>query len=451
MQILLESLEPKNRENCLCGSAERYKNCCKSEWRKHNFTKKIDPASSPAVKLKHLRAHITWYRLCHGAHTAPLIKLKYSDGGFLKLDIDSLNDLVRKAWVRYREMGIIESYPVMLGELWDAIEDQRWKWKITTWETLFHLVIRKNRVAAMAVLAKYKWQEIDDSELLEAYLDAYANKLGGIEVINIASKILSLTDSDSSKFHYRFLIAMQYFMSNESDKAKELALEAMEEYEKIPVESRDSHGRMMFALSMMHLGQLLSDHQLIRRSINLFVAEATENYKSSGVAEIWCHVGECYYILREFRMAEKLCMRSLSIEYTNLASIYLAKVRLKLGDSVHAKEILDGIILRTLSEPNFFDFAIVRCHIALTTKKLEDIKVAMYFIKKVVSKDSYFKDLIQSLIVALYELQVGGDTGDADSVMGRINRYLTLNPNVAGVGINFNTMIEDYIKRKSKK
>ncbi|MFD2883239.1 hypothetical protein ACFS4T_11805 [Pseudomonas lini] len=76
----------------------------------------------------------------------------------------------------------------------------------------FNLAIKKNDyAAARAVLAKYKWQDIRSSELLEVYLDAYSDKLGYIDIITLASKVVELTDSESSRFHYRFLIAIQYF------------------------------------------------------------------------------------------------------------------------------------------------------------------------------------------------------------------------------------------------
>lgn len=452
MRIPLESLEPKGRENCLCGSGERFKNCCKDEWRKYDYTKKVNASDSPAQRLRYLRAHITWYRLCHMAHTVPLLKLKHYDGELLDVDIKALCELVQGARELYSECGIIELYPQMLGELTAAIDDVRWSWAVSCEEALFNLAIKNDYAAARAVLAKYKWQDIRSSELLEVYLDAYSDKMGHVDIITLASKVVELTDSESSRFHYRFLIAIQYFLLNESERAEILAREAVAAYEAIPVAERSVHGRRFLGMAVMQLGRILNDEAMLRNAIDLLVAEVDEKrYKSNAIADIWLQVGECYHILREFYMAEKLYHRSLSIEPTPLANVFLAELQVAMGRPERAKEILDALVPETMSNPNHFDYAIARCHVALFTKESSDVKNALGLIKKIVTKDPFFKDLIQSLMVALYELPAEKGAAQAGSILAKINRYITLNPNVAGVGVNLNAMIDDYLNSKSQK
>lgn len=449
MRTPLESFAPKGRENCFCGSGERYKNCCKDEWPKHNYTKKDNSFGTPANELKYVRAHITWYRLCHLAHTVPLKKLKNDDGKLLDTDIKAMHEFVQMARYLYSECGIIDSYPRMLGELSDAIADVRWKWCVSCEEALFNMAIKNDYVSARAVLAKYQWKDILSSELLEVYLDAYSEELGHVDIISAATKIVELTDSDSSRFHYLFLISIQYFLLNEPERAEILAREAIEKYEALPVEKRDVHGRRMLGMAVMQLGQILNDDAMLKKAIELLIAEVdVERYKNNAIAEIWMQVGECYHLLREFYMAEKLYHRSLSIEPTALASVYLARVQLALGRQDRAKEILDALVPGAMNKPNRFDYAIVRCDVALVTKNSSDIQMALELIKSISTNDPYFKDLIQSLMVALYELQVGKKSAQANSILARINRYMTLNPNVAGLGINFNAMIDDYLDRK---
>lgn len=452
MRIPLEELEPKGRASCLCGSGERYKNCCRDEWRKHDYSKKIDLSGSPAQSLKYLRAHITWYRLCHLAHTVPLMKEKSYDGKLLDIDIKAMHEFLQNARELYSDCGIIDSYPRMLDELSGAIADVRWGWRVSCEEAFFYLAVKEDGAAARAVLAKYKWQEIDSSELLEVYLDVYSDKLGHVDIISIASKIVELTESDSSRLHYRFLIAIQYFLLNEAERAEILAREAIEKYEVIPVSKRNGHGRWMLSLAVKHLGQILNDEDMLRKAIELLIAEVDAGkWKDNAVAEIWFQVGECYHLLREFYMAEKLYHRALSIESAPLTSVYLAKVQLDLRRPDRAKEILDTLIPVVMSKPNHFDYAIIRCELALFTKNSSDIKCALDLIKRISTIDPYFKDLIQSLIVALYELQVGKESKEANSILARLNRYVTLNPNLGGLGINFNAMIDDYLNKQTRK
>lgn len=449
MRNSLKNFEPEDRENCFCGSAERYENCCKSEWPKHDFMERDRISGVPADELKYLRARITWYRLCHLAHTVPLMRFKDYDGWLLSVDIRAMHDFVKNARFLYDEFGIIDSYPVMLGELSGAIADVRWTWCVSCEEALYHMVTKNDYDAARAVLAKYQWGDIKSSELLEVYLDAYHEKFGHVDVVSAANKIIELTDSESTRFHYRFLVAMQYFLLNEPGRAEKLAREAIDEYENRPIGKRDIYGRRLLGMAVMQLGQILKDEATLRKAIELLVAEVDEErYKSTAIAEIWMQVGDCYHMLGEFYMAEKLYHRSLAVESTDLTRIYLARVQLALGRHDRAKEILDALVPVAMNKHNHFDYAIVRCDVALLTKNTSDIKSALELIKGVSSNDPYFKDLIQGLIVALYELQVGKKANNVNSILARINRYVTLNPNVAGIGINLNAMIEDYLDKK---
>lgn len=452
MSISLKEFEPKGRDNCFCGSGERYKNCCRGEWPKYDFSKKNICSGSPAKLLKILRAHITWYRLCHLAHTVPLVRGNCDDEKILDLDIKAMREMLQQARRLYGECGIINNFPYMLSELSDAIADVRWKWSISCEEAFFNLSIKKDCAEARAVLAKYKWQSIDSSELLEVYLEAYADNLVHIDTISIASKVIELTDSESSKLHYRFLISVQYFLLNETERAEKLAREAIEIYEAIPVSMRNAHGRWMLCLAIKQLGQILGDEEMLRKAIELLIAEVGGgNWKSKALADAWYQVGECYHLLREFYMAEKLYSRSILIEPSPLTSVYLAKVQLDLRRPDRAKEILDSLISTTMSKSNFFDYAIIRCNVALFTKKISDINFALELIKKVSTVDPYFKDLIQSLIVSLYDLKISKSSLQTNSILARINRYVTLNPNLGGFGVNFNAMIDDYLSKKAEK
>lgn len=452
MRTPLENVEPKGRENCLCGSGERFKNCCKDEWRKYDYTKEVNSSFSPLQKLRYMRAHITWYRLCHLAHTVPLMKLKFYDGVLLDVDIKALLELVQRMRGLYSECGIVDFYPQMLGELTGAIEDVRWRWAISCEVALFYMAIKNDYAAARAVLAEYKWQDIRSSELLEVYLDACSDSLGHIDILALASKIVALTDSESSRFHYRFLIAIQYFLLNEPERAEHLGREAIEKYESIPSADRSVYGRRLLGMAVMQLGRILNDEGMLRNAINLMVAEVDEErYTSLAIADIWLQVAECHHILREFYMAEKLYSRSISIKSTPLANVYLADLQLAMGRAGRAKEILDALDPEAMSNANRFDYAISKCNYALFTKGPADVKDALGLIKKITTKDPYFKDLIQRLMVALYELPAENGTSQAGSILAKINKYITLNPNVAGVGVNFNSMIDDYLNRKSKR
>lgn len=441
---LLERFQPSGREKCLCGSGERFKNCCKDEWQKHDYTKVRDASFSARQSLKYLRAHITWYRLCHVSHTVPL--MGHAAGKeWLDIDIKALRDLVRQARQLHIDCGVEDAYGAMLNEFFDAIDDVRWQWVVSTELALYNIVMKSDPAVARLVLSKYKWQDVHDSELLEVYIDAYSDSLGHIEIVELATKVVQLSQSESSRFHYRFLIAIQHFLLNEPERAETLARQAVKQFDAVPAKQKSTYGRWIYALGVMQLGQILDDELMLRSAIELLVWEANEEkYTNEKVSELWQMVGECYRSLKEFYMAEKLYVRSISICPMPLTHIYMAESQLALGRAERAKEILDGIDSNKLSLHNFFDYAVARCKVAISTKSIVDKEYALRCIKAVDTKEPYFKDLIHELLVSLYELPRAG--GRLVSILEKINKYVTLNPNVAGVGVDFNSMIEEYLK-----
>lgn len=210
----LEKFAPKGRANCLCGSGERYKNCCKEHWPRYGL--KDNQSITSVQRLKKRRAHLTWYRLCHVAHTAPLMAVESGTVRLLELDLKALQGIVREIFHSYKECGLVERYPAMLRELSRAIDDERWGWVLAGEEALFYMVVAEDYKVAQKILAIYNWRDIDVSEFLEVYLDAFSEKLLHVECIEIATRIVELTACASSRFHYQFVIACQYFLLKET-------------------------------------------------------------------------------------------------------------------------------------------------------------------------------------------------------------------------------------------
>ena len=444
----LYAYAPGGKENCLCGSGFKYKNCCKDEWPKYDY--KVDDFSpnSPVQKLKKLRAHIAWYRLCHLAHTVQDIRSGKDATKMLELDIAAMREMTRNALVLYKSCGCADDYPLMLHQLSGAIADDRWRWFLCAEEALFFLALKNDRSRARSVMTKFRWQDVESSEFLEVYLDVYSGRFGHVDIVAIATKVVDLTDCASSKFQYQFIVAVQYFLQNESERAEKLARRAILDFEQTGVNDRTDYGRVLLARGYMHLGEILADKEMLAKAIELLLLECSnEKFASRAKAELMCDVGYCYFLLKEYYLAEKYYSQSLSTSVSPLANVYLGKVQVYLGRLDRAKIIFAELNLVKLSPSNFFDYAIVACELALRTKNSEDISKALGMIKGVKTNDPYFMNVVKDLIVALYELPQK-NASRVESILRAVNKYVTLNPNFNGVGVDFNSLIDDYLNRR---
>ncbi len=62
-----------------------------------------------------------------------------------------------------------------------------------------------------------------------------------------------------------------------------------------------------------------------------------------------------------------------------------------------------------------------------------------------------FKDVVQTFIVQLYDLKNKSISGEkVESTLLKISRYVSLKPNLFGIGIDFNAILEDIGSRSKK-
>jgi hypothetical protein len=131
---------------------------------------------------------------------------------------------------------------------------------------------------------------------------------------------------------------------------------------------------------------------------------------------------------------------------SSLTEVFLARIFITHMDFDEARKILQNVKTIDFSDANYFDLAISKCRLAIKTKLLTDIDAGLLSIKSIRTNDPYFKDLIQSFLVQLYELRDNkADSEIAESALKKFNRYVSLKPNVFGFGIDINAILDDIL------
>lgn len=236
----LSSLEPPGRVDCLCGSGVRFKNCCKNEYSKNHFDGwSLFNKGEYKKALKSVRPHITWYRLCHMAHTVPLLKSNSNASkNLLKTDVEALSGMLELLLSCYVKCGIADDYPNALENLKDAISDDRWKLKIDYHNCMYLYIYKNEQKSAKEILERYDWGIINDVDLLTLLLDVNSDSLNQSEIIKIAEKICEISDSPSTKLQYGNLIGIQYCLLNDTEKGIPIIESSIAQYERVPQDNR---------------------------------------------------------------------------------------------------------------------------------------------------------------------------------------------------------------------
>ena len=445
----LLNLEPSGRANCLCGSGIRFKNCCKNE-----YLKKISDGFNLFNKgeykkaLKATRLHITWYRLSHSAHTVPFLQSNSQESKkLLEIDIEALSDLIGLLLSCYKKCNILNKFPTALEDLENAINDERWILQID-FHKCKYFVLNNNKEQTAFILKKYHWESLNNVEFLTIFLDVNSDDMNQIERIGIAEKIYNLSDSPSIKLQYGSLIGIQYCLLNDFQKGIPLIEKSISNFEKVPEEKKSTIGRHYLALSYMHLGELIQDNDSINKAVKLFETELkNEDYSELGYAELWLNLGDCYTHLNKSEKSLDAYNKSLELNYSDLTIIFKVRVLIKLHKVDEASTLLSNIVAEKLSEPNYFDYVISKCSLAIQSLQIIDIDKSLSLIKKIRTNDPLFKDIQQELLVQLYDIKnITHDTKAVESALMKFNRYVSLKPNFFGIGIDINAMIDDITK-----
>jgi pentatricopeptide repeat protein len=449
----LSNLEPTGRSFCLCGSGERFKNCCKNEYQEKHFDGwRLFNKGEYKKALISIRRHITWYRLCHMAHTVPFLKSNSDQSRkLLKTDIEALSDMTELLLSCYEKCGVIDDYSTALNHLFSAIDDVRWRVRIDYHKCIYLYVYKNEKEAAKEVLRVYDWKSVSDVDLLTVLIDVYADELNQVEKINMAEKVCEVSSTPAIKLQYGNLIGIEYCLLNDFKKGIPILENTIFEYEKTPLKKRTPLGRHHFAVSYKQLGELTGNKDCLNIAVKKIQSEiSTGEYSSIGEAQFWFDLADCYCHLGEFDKALKAYDESLSHSHSELVLIFKARLLIEMERIEAAKIMLSEIIIDGLTEPNVFDFSISKCYLAIASKDVNDIENALKSITGIKTNDPMFKDLIQELLLQLYELKnTSKGRHQVETALQKLNRYISLKPNIFGFGIDINAIIDDIGSRSS--
>ncbi|WP_271197849.1 hypothetical protein [Pseudomonas turukhanskensis] len=371
---------------------------------------------------------------------------------WLDLDVETMGSLLQQLERIYDINQISSKFELASEELALAIDDERWVVEVDINHALHHLVRFNDRAKAQKILSGHDPYKTSNPELIEVYLDVFSGKLNHVAVVTLAERVVELTDKAASKLQYRLVAAVAYFNLNDIQEGEKRALYAVMEYEACPEAARTIYGRVCWARAYKSLGEVSSNELHINKAVEIYAGLVSEpELAESAIADIWFEIGDCQRNLNDFKLAEANYLRALKVHHNPLVEVFLSRVLVATKRPDEARQLLEKIDVSKFSDANKFDYAISLCELAIMYRVQADIDKSLSVMKDVKTNDPLFMQMNKELIVQLYELTPSIIDTKADSILARINRYVTLNPNFAGVGFNFNAMLDDVIKRGQKK
>ena len=157
---------------------------------------------------------------------------------------------------------------------------------------------------------------------------------------------------------------------------------------------------------------------------------------------------DCHLFVTDFAEAISYYENSLAKEENDLTKVFLSRAVINIHEINKGRELLSAIDVKKFNEANKYDFAISWALLAFSSKDKNDIDTAKIYLKQDKSSDPLFLRQRDKFLIDLLELDPKEEKGKFSKALNKLNRYVTLNPNFFGFGINLNNIIEDVESRK---
>lgn len=435
----------KENEMCPCCSGKLYVNCCKDyiEYKREDLFKALD--SFEYIKAYNIAiAKMTEYLSSVIAHTIPLLREKKPFGrSLLDLDMKALEEIIYDIFSVIRKRQIPDNLEERFWAISGMVPNAGWKDLFQFFALLYCDLCQKENT--YEYIEQIEISDKLDVKLLQVIFSCMGLEYGIAKKTEVLNLIISKCETSFERMHYKFSMAIEYFIVNDTDGSKKYADEVINEMEKYSIDIQNVYEMVKASEMYAIYGGLFDKREYYSKALNTYnMCLDNAKLNDSALAEIYGNMAYIYLKQQSYQDATAYFNKSLALEENSFSRIYLAEISLFLNDYEKAGEILDKISLCDIGN-ELLDYYIVRAEYFIVTGSQEGVKQFIEELQQLnIKKAPLFNDVIGKLMVELEKGVV--DKKGIWSIISNIRKYLILQPNIGGIGINFDKVIDDVKK-----
>jgi tetratricopeptide (TPR) repeat protein len=202
---------------------------------------------------------------------------------------------------------------------------------------------------------------------------------------------------------------------------------------------------LMLAQAYYILGEITGEKSYFTESQNQYKALLeSQGITPASTADIYSSLGHSFLSDGNPVEAKEYFIKSMAIVNKEITKVFLVKAYLNLQELDEAEKTLSQINISTMNEREKYDYAITWSILALSTKKADLLSKAKSLLNEAIADGPFFADIKHSLLSEVQRVINGGSGG---KILKFISRYLHLQPNLFGLGVNINNILEDAGKK----
>lgn len=456
--------QPRFSEPCPCGSGRKFNVCCRS--RLPGFD--IDTAWRAPAEAGHwqsalllVRADLAQYVIWHRRHTVPDLNIPGRPQHMMfAIDVAALSEYVAHLVQALYNLGRLAQAPAVLERLRGAIADPRWVRKIAYHRALVALVQDDRDRARTELLAAGPITETDDDvELLQIQIDLNGAGMGFTQRQALYARIVEKTRSRSDKIQYRSAAAFDLLLLGDEEAGRsgfEAAIaegRALEAIKPLSATSETWFCRGLEALAVIDQDPA-KFQELVERLNRL---QATGHWTDIGRADLLRSIGDAHRFAGAYGEGAEAYRASYALQASPIVHVFEAECLLRQDRVGDALALIRTVPAGTMDPPEAADHAFTFFLIALAAKDRSALEDAERLLRGVSTPHPYFETLrlqhlvaVQDALRALAEHKEPAKVGPLLRTLKAVSRYVQLQPNFNGVGINFNNLIDDAVERAER-
>lgn len=461
MILQRRNFQPGWSQPCFCGSTKKFGACCRNRLPAFEIGKKFSAACDAEnweIALLATRADITQYTIWHKTNTVPMLRLDKALG-LLRIDVNALSAYIERLQWLYIKTGRSSDWLDSLERLRDNIHHPSWRQKIAYFRALFYLQPQFSREDARRELKKAGPITADetDIELLQIFIDLELSRLSFAERLKYLDRILAISNDLGDQLQYRGSKAIQYFLIGDLAAAERLMAEVVQLGRDPGNQPLSRYQNHMFVHGVQHLGMLRHDRSLLEESLDILNGMLLDDdWTSLGRASINREIGESYKFLEDWASAEKAHKEALAFDENPIDRIHISEALLYQKKVDEACAEIDQLKEGDLSGSAYEDYVFAYAIIAIWSAKQGRLEKASSLLETYTPKEPYFRERRLTLLLSVNSAISNGkvspkqkqESAPKGGFLSLLSKVLMIQPNVAGIGINFNAILDELAKKR---
>lgn len=435
-------------EKCLCGSGRLYSMCCKpfSGQGIEIYKKEID--SKNYIKAYYIAvAMLSDYLEDVRKHTNRILKDNPVIGRFvLHKDVNALSELADRIFYCIPK-GNTDNWGERFESIKELVDAEDWKNECEYYQLLYYDLNNDKGKFSEQIEAIVKNIKVDvhtDQRMLELLRSVILPTGQLMNLLKLDDILIEKTDSSLMKLKYKFDKAIQLELVSDNTSAKKIADEVIGELEKGDLYTEDEmYSQDVTAMIYEMYYNFDPDIKWLEKALHVRKKMDIKKFTEAGKVKYYSDIAYTYWKMGNYEVAEQDFCTSLEYAKTAFAQIYLLDCLVEQKKIKNLKEYLESVEFEDMGVDSI-DFLIIVGNAAIQLNDNDSIELIKRYLKGINIEVPYYKFGLKEL-----ELELEKKSGKIMRLLNKLSplkKYLILQPQLNGVGINVEKILEDLKK-----